>query len=120
MFQRPIVAFSIENRGVLNQKAKRVARSRQKNPLCKDYKPEETDEAPAKKRKLVSREKVELRDEPDYAGIEAKPGSTVKMRQKFKLKNQAAQHVQDVRKEKRDLKFSRKVRRTEHVKQKQV
>lgn len=120
MFQRPIVAFSIENRGVLNQKAKRVARSRQKNPLCKDYKPEETDETPAKKRKLVSREKVELRDEPDYAGIEAKPGSTVKMRQKFKLKNQAAQHVQDVRKEKRDLKFSRKVRRTEHVKQKQV
>uniref|UniRef100_A0A1B6MTY9 RRM domain-containing protein n=1 Tax=Graphocephala atropunctata TaxID=36148 RepID=A0A1B6MTY9_9HEMI len=116
---RPIVAFSIENRSVLNTKTKRVARSRQKNPLCKEYNPND-EEVPAKKSKYENHVKQEEQSEPQFAGFTAKPGSTVKMRQKYKLQNQVQQHSQDVKKQKREMKMSRKVRRVEHLKQKQT
>uniref|UniRef100_A0A1B6HF17 RRM domain-containing protein n=2 Tax=Homalodisca liturata TaxID=320908 RepID=A0A1B6HF17_9HEMI len=115
---RPIVAFSIENRSVLNSKTNRMIKSRQKNPLCKDYKAKE--EVPAKKSKYESNSKHEEQNEPEFAGVTAKPGSTVKMRQKYKLTNQAQQHLQDVKKQKKEMKMNRKLRRVEHIKKKQV
>uniref|UniRef100_A0A1B6GH73 RRM domain-containing protein n=1 Tax=Cuerna arida TaxID=1464854 RepID=A0A1B6GH73_9HEMI len=115
---RPIVAFSIENRSVLNSKTNRMIKSRQKNPLCKDYKAKE--EVPAKKSKYESNTKHEEQSEPEFAGVTAKPGSTVKMRQKYKLTNQAQQHLQDVKKQKKEIKMNRKLRRVEHMKKKQV
>lgn len=116
------MSFSVENKTVLNAKRKRLERSRQKNPLCKDYKPDDTEEqGPAKKGKFVkSTQNENEEEEPEFAGISAKRGGTVKMRQKYKLKNQVQQHVQDVRKQKREMKLSRKARRSEHLKNKQV
>lgn len=116
------MSFSVENKTVMNAKRKRLERSRQKNPLCKDYKPEETEnQGPTKKGKFErSAQSGNEEEEPEFAGLSAKPGGAVKMRQKYKLKNQVQQHVQDVRKQKREIKLSRKARRTEHLKSKQV
>lgn len=119
VFQRPIVAFSIENRAILNIKMKRLERSRQKNPLSKDYKPDEEEEVPAKKSRFEKEENYKGQYEPEYAGLVAKPGG-LKMRKKHKLQNQAIQHKQDVKKQKHEMKMSRKVRRSEHIKKKKV
>lgn len=98
-------------------KLKRLERSRQKNPLCKEYKPDD-EEVPATKK--IKRDEKQEDSGPQYAGMVAKPGGDVKLRKKHKLKSQAVQHMQDVKQQKRESKMSRKVRRAEHIKQKQV
>lgn len=39
LFQRPIVSFSVEDKGVINARKKRLEKSQIKNPLSKSYQP---------------------------------------------------------------------------------
>ncbi|XP_054259765.1 RNA-binding protein 28-like [Macrosteles quadrilineatus] len=122
--QRPIVSFSIENKTVLNVKTKRQLKSQQRNPLSKDYKPDEDGgETVSKKNKKFKREinnSNKDQPQPEYAGMAATPGATVKMRKKFKLQDQAQKHLKDVKKQKQQMKLSRKMRRKEHLQKQKV
>lgn len=68
ILQRPIVAFSIENRVVVNAKKRRIAKSRKNNPLCAEYvKPvEQQKEPPTKKRKN------DQEDGGSFSGVQSK------------------------------------------------
>ncbi|XP_054256830.1 RNA-binding protein 28-like [Macrosteles quadrilineatus] len=122
--QRPIVSFSIENKTVLNVKTKRQLKSQQRNPLSKDYKPDDDGgETVSKKNKKFKREinnSNKDQPQPEYAGMAATPGATVKMRKKFKLQDQAQKHLKDVKKQKQQMKLSRKMRRKEHLQKQKV
>ncbi|XP_066146381.1 RNA-binding protein 28 [Euwallacea fornicatus] len=98
--QRPIVCFSIESKTALKAKIKRQEKSRIKNPKAKDYVP-----------KLVAQKHtpaVDNGDIADYAGIAAKEGTVQKMRGRYKLNQQAKLHYENVKKEKRKKKMSKK------------
>lgn len=114
--KRPIVAFSIENKVMVNARVKRLEKSRLKNPKCKDYNPKLKEiEAENKKRKLEDTEE----NLPEYSGIPAKPG-VQKMRSRHKLTTQAQLHYENVKKEKRKQKFQKKSlkeRQKEFIKQ---
>ncbi|XP_015599445.1 RNA-binding protein 28 [Cephus cinctus] len=137
--KRPIVAFSIENRVMVNAKNKRIENSRAKNPLWSANKPTtkgnetsgpkskknilesnsglkrkngklENDSNPkrAKGQKTENSEPItENSEEPSYSGTQSKPGQG-KMRSKFNLKNQAAVHFQNLKKEKKKVKSAKK------------
>lgn len=125
--KRPIVAFSIENRIMVNAKQRRIEKSREKNPLWlgdptkREGEDDNKKERPAKRfksdNKTVSDERtvkkskhidVEKSLTKPFAGMEGKPGEN-KLRSKFKLKTQAALHHQTLKKEKKMSKSAKKL-----------
>ncbi|CAH0560297.1 unnamed protein product [Brassicogethes aeneus] len=101
--KRPIVAFSIENRVMVNARQKRMEKSRQKNPKHKDYNPELNKiEDESKKRKFEVEENLQ-----EFSGVPAKPGPQ-KMRSRYKLSTQAKLHHENLKKEKKKKKFAKK------------
>lgn len=98
---RPIVAFSIENRVMVNAKQKRLQKSRDRNPNSKNFKPPEKVEAndvEPKEGKKGKKRKVED-SEGDFMGVTAKPGGTIpKMRSNYKLKVQSQTHFENLKK----------------------
>ncbi|XP_075222942.1 RNA-binding protein 28 [Lycorma delicatula] len=118
--KRPIVAFSVENRRILNLKKKRLEKSKVNNPLCSDYKLQvgkntnkrynndlsRNDKKNKRNKKNQSKENVKdvtIDDKKSYTGVTAKPGST-SLRSKFKLKVQAQLHHKELSKEKKERK----------------
>ncbi|XP_058806860.1 RNA-binding protein 28-like isoform X2 [Phymastichus coffea] len=121
--KRPIVAFSIENRIMVNAKQRRVEKSRQSNPLYTDRKrTAEENEGTLKsaskdvdqgKRQLKRRKKstnVEYKGRAtseqgvaSFAGTTSKPGDTG-THGKFFLKKQATLHVENVKEQKKKAK----------------
>lgn len=126
--KRPIVAFSIENRIMVNAKQRRIQKSQIRNPLWQGNK-DKAQNKNLNKNNTVKREKVETTNELDdniesFSGIKSKPGQT-KIRSKHNLKNQAIIHNQMLKKEKKAAKNknSRKTKLTklkDEVKTKQV
>ncbi|XP_044739104.1 RNA-binding protein 28 [Chrysoperla carnea] len=106
---RPIVAFSIENKLMVNAKQRRLEKSRQKNPLCKQFNYEDNGKNQNKqdrgvKRKFPFKEdrnenNNEKNSKREYTGITSKPGMS-KLRSKFKLRAQAQVHHETLKKEK--------------------
>ncbi|CAH1721420.1 RNA-binding protein 28 [Aphis gossypii] len=132
--KRPIVAFSIENRLVLQARQRRIEKSKTSNPLFNKQQPS-TSSTENKNKKFntennnknnrstaLSRKKTaEL---PEYTGITAKEGHTA-IRSKFKLKIQSEAHQKNVKtkkkltmKKKRDLAIRNEKKREPKVKSK--
>ncbi|EFA01819.1 RNA-binding protein 28 [Tribolium castaneum] len=102
--KRPIVAFSIENRAMIKAKQKRLEKSRLKNPKCKEFNPKVVKEDQERKQKRLN----ETHDtEGEFVGVTAKPGKQ-KMRSRYNLKTQARLHLENLKKEKKKAKFSKK------------
>lgn len=103
--QRPIVAFSIENKAIMNIKQKRLEKSQAKNPLCTDQHIGKRDNKKAKL--LQSDEDLDQQrlkngnlgqeETEDFVGVTAKPGNT-KLPTRFGLQTQARIHKQAVHK----------------------
>lgn len=95
-FQRPIVAFAIENRIMVNAKLKRLEKSRQRNPLY-GKRPQ-----PAEAVKLDERHGKKSRNTNDesFAGSKSKPGDTTK-KGKFFFSKQAERHKDNLKKQKK-------------------
>ncbi|XP_016972565.1 RNA-binding protein 28 [Drosophila rhopaloa] len=139
---RPIVAFSIEDRAVHKIKEKRTERSKQNNPTYqnkqqqrkdrrqqkrngqKDKPPVPQTDNKAKLQKHIKKleasraakvegkatEKKQASDvQSDYVGTAAKPGTSLKMRSKKKIVEQAKEHLKKVKTEKRKQK-NKKIR----------
>uniref|UniRef100_A0A1B6CES8 RRM domain-containing protein n=1 Tax=Clastoptera arizonana TaxID=38151 RepID=A0A1B6CES8_9HEMI len=105
--KRPIVAFSIENRAVLNAKTKRAMKSKLNNPLYKGYQPEKIKIQPMENQLMNTVSDLEInKTESKYAGTTAIVGSK-KLRTKFNLKNEAAVHLKMSKK----LKLRRKIKK---------
>lgn len=93
------MAFSIENRSVIQVKQKRAEKSKLNNPLCpasKKPRPEE----PRKREKMVKR-RLRSENVPTFAGIESHPGQT-SLASKRKILSQQEVHSQNVKEVKRD------------------
>lgn len=115
--KRPIVAFSIENKSVINARNKRLIKSKLNNPLSKEFNPK----APAgnmnkslkQQNKQVKHAKFRARDnsqvESEYTGVTSKPGRVDKMRSKHKLTTQARIHHETLKNEKKKIKLTRRV-----------
>ncbi|XP_050520882.1 RNA-binding protein 28 [Daktulosphaira vitifoliae] len=109
--KRPIVAFSIENRLVLQARQRRIDKSKICNPLNKNYKNENIKITSNKNEnnKHTSIKNRKQNDLPNYTGITAKPGHT-SIRPKFKLKIQSEAHEKNVKtKKKLSLKKKREL-----------
>ncbi|KAI5732868.1 hypothetical protein M8J76_005115 [Diaphorina citri] len=119
--KRPIVAFSIENRAILNAKMKRTERSKEKNPLYREkYLAEKKStliqnkgKGKPEKQKYSVKESKQKRTEAggedgrDFKGQLAKPSQNVSFAKKHKLSKQLEVHrgqVQKSRKEHRQQK----------------
>ncbi|XP_044748099.1 RNA-binding protein 28 isoform X2 [Coccinella septempunctata] len=107
--KRPIVTFSIERKTAINAKLKRLERSRQKNPVSKQYDPKLVEQERKRKEenaknvpKLNTNENLK-----NFAGIPGKPG-VQRMRNNFKLSQQAAKHYESVKNEKKKKKMAKK------------
>ncbi|KAF7287821.1 hypothetical protein GWI33_000174 [Rhynchophorus ferrugineus] len=100
--KRPIVTFSIENKTALNAKIKRQQKSKFKNPNSKDYDPNL-----AKENTNTTGTEVECDVKP-FSGITAKEGTIQKMRSRYKLGVQAKLHYENIKKEKRKQKMTKK------------
>ena len=99
------MAFSIENRLVMNAKQKRLEKSRENNPLWKKRKSRE--EGGEENNKKSKNEIIES-NEDDYAGTScSKPGSVKKLNSKFFLKKQAEMHNQNLKNEKKKKKVKK-------------
>ncbi|OXU24591.1 hypothetical protein TSAR_011042 [Trichomalopsis sarcophagae] len=119
--KRPIVAFSIENRIMVNAKQRRVEKSRQHNPLYADRKrpaenkqESESKEAEGSSKKSAKRKRKSAaaaaeskasasEDVESYAGTTGKPG-VIKQNSKFFLKKQAAMHTENLKQQKKKAK----------------
>ncbi|KAL4141637.1 hypothetical protein QTP88_004242 [Uroleucon formosanum] len=139
--KRPIVAFSIENRLVLQARQRRIDKSKTSNPLFNKQQPSTSSTVENKNKKFnadnnknkkkteennrstaLSRKKTaEL---PEYTGITAKEGHMA-IRSKFKLKIQSEAHQKNVKtkkkitmKKKRDLAIRNEKKREPKVKSK--
>ncbi|EDW74360.1 uncharacterized protein Dwil_GK21872 [Drosophila willistoni] len=138
---RPIVAFSIEDRAVHKIKEKRQERSKQNNPTYQNKleqkknkgksKPKPTLATPpqgdnktklqkhlkkleasrAAKDKQKSEPPKPTEEQPNFVGAAAKPGTSLRMRSKKKIAEQAQEHVKRVKTEKRKQK-NKKIRET--------
>ncbi|XP_068147815.1 RNA-binding protein 28 [Drosophila tropicalis] len=138
---RPIVAFSIEDRAVHKIKEKRQERSKQNNPTYQSKleqkknkgksKPKPTLATPpqgdnktklqkhlkkleasrAAKDKQKSAPPKPTEEQPNFVGAAAKPGTSLRMRSKKKIAEQAQEHVKRVKTEKRKQK-NKKIRET--------
>ncbi|XP_014208656.1 RNA-binding protein 28 [Copidosoma floridanum] len=123
--QRPIVAFSIENRVMVNAKQKRHEKSLQHNPTWKrsadgdDYgnaqskvskKAQENKPNPNKRHKNSSRPLgvSESEEVKKFAGVTSRPGNTG-MIGKFFLKKQAKMHEENLKRQKKQKKGAKKM-----------
>lgn len=122
--KRPIVAFSIENLTMVKAKEKRLLNSRLRNPKYKENNvqptklKEENKKLQNRKRKLDG---VKIEEADQFSGVAAKPGVS-KMRTKYNLKAQAKLHHENLKKEKKKLKYSKKTlqqKRKEFIRQPQ-
>jgi nucleolar protein 4 len=108
------VAFSIENKAIMNIKQKRLEKSQAKNPLytgqlvkrgnkrtksLKNY--EDSTQSRTENGKIVTEETEQ------FVGVTAKPGNK-KLRTRFGLKTQAEIHKQSVHKDKHKQKLKRR------------
>lgn len=93
-FQRPIVAFSVENRVVHNIKQKRMEKSRLNNALCPNSKKPNVDQVDSRKTKLKKRDRSG--NVPTFTGMEAHPSTTIKLMSKSKIANQKVVHKLNV------------------------
>jgi nucleolar protein 4 len=109
------VAFSIENKAIMNIKQKRLEKSKAKNPL---YTGEHTGKCGSKRAKSVRNNEdsattrtqngsVITEETEEFVGMTAKPGNK-KLHTRFGLKTQAEIHKQSVRKDKRRQKIKHK------------
>jgi nucleolar protein 4 len=108
------VAFSIENKAIMNIKQKRLERSRARNPLYTDQhsvkhgnsrtKSLRNDEDSGQKR--IENENTVKEETEEFVGVTAKPGNK-KLRTRFGLKAQAEIHKQSLRKDKHKQKLKR-------------
>ncbi|XP_011500807.1 PREDICTED: RNA-binding protein 28 [Ceratosolen solmsi marchali] len=121
--KRPIVAFSIENRVMVNAKKRRIENSRQRNPLYNNYdKQGEKNQVAsnkvkgskerAKRRKQSgsrrSSENAENEDVESFVGTTSKIGVN-KMNSKFFLKKQAQIHNDNMKERKRRLRTTKQL-----------
>ncbi|KAI4495694.1 hypothetical protein M0802_008529 [Mischocyttarus mexicanus] len=108
-YKRPIVAFSIENRIMVNAKQRRVEKSKARNPLY----PGNKNTIPKKsvEQKRVEAKKELEKEEKTFSGVKSKPGQT-KIRSRFNLKNQAILHSKTLKKEKKAAKNNQQSRKT--------
>ncbi|KAF7997863.1 hypothetical protein HCN44_009261 [Aphidius gifuensis] len=113
---RPIVAFSIENRIMVNAKERRVQKSRDHNPLWQNKRKETSndnnndstnDQSSKRPRYHEPNEVIEAI--PEYSGVTSKPGRT-KLRSKFNIKNQAELHKKVRQDQHKTRKFERKLK----------
>lgn len=112
LFQRPIVAFSIENKIMVNAKQRRIAKSREHNPLWKANREDNESksiERPAKRFKNDYDKKPDGDEVTKFSGTNSKPGTSVKLRAKFKLKEQALRHREQIKNENKNKKIKRKI-----------
>ncbi|XP_047369616.1 RNA-binding protein 28-like [Vespa velutina] len=105
--KRPIVAFSIENRIMVNAKQRRIQKSQARNPLYSGNKDQGQNKYinkvhPMEETKVVAKNEL-ANDKKSFSGIKSKPGET-KIRSKFNLKNQSILHSKVIKKEKNAVK----------------
>lgn len=108
--QRPIVAFSIENKAIMNIKQKRLEKSRARNPLCTDEN-KRTESLRNDGESAQSRTEngnIVTEETEGFVGLTAKPGNK-KLRTRFGLRAQAEIHKQSVHKDKHKKKLKRKL-----------
>jgi len=133
--KRPIVAFSIENRLVLQARQRRIDKSKTSNPLFNKQQPSTSSTVENKNKKFSTENnnknnrstalsKKKTADLPEYTGITAKEGHMA-IRSKFKLKIQSEAHQKNVKtkkkltmKKKRDLAIRNEKKREPKVKSK--
>lgn len=114
--QRPIVAFSIENKAIMNIKQKRLEKSRARNPLCTDdnvvkHGNKRTESLRNDGESAQSRTEngnIVTEETEGFVGLTAKPGNK-KLRTRFGLRAQAEIHKQSVHKDKHKKKLKRKL-----------
>lgn len=121
MLQRPIVAFSIEDKNAINAKIKRQQKSILQNPNKRHNAKLSTNIANTNSNKFNNTKLEETNDSEvnKYLGVTAKPGPQ-KMRSKFKLQTQAKLHIQNLKLSKKKLKNMKKPlaeRKGDHIKQ---
>lgn len=105
--KRPIVAFSIENRIMVNAKQRRIQKSQARNPLYSGNKDQKQNKNvnkthPIEETKIEDKNELE-KDKKSFSGVKSKPGET-KIRSKFNLKNQGILHSKIIKKEKKAAK----------------
>lgn len=105
-FQRPIVAFSIENKKVLNAKKLQMEKSKLNNPTYQQ-KRENKKESDTAKNTFKKNKKASAEPTGDFVGLSAKEGHT-KMRSKYKLTTQANIHHETLKQRKKQLKNKKK------------
>lgn len=123
--KRPIVAFSIENKSVINARKKRLEKSKLHNPTSKDYdkstaKNSQPDQKAKYNKQYPAKQRQNDQRANEYSGLTGKPGAVQKMRTKYKLKQQAQIHHETVKEERKKTKLTRKVlkrKKLEHMKQ---
>lgn len=114
-FQRPIVAFSIENRIMVNAKQRRIQKSREQNPLWKGYDKNsgrgENNVQKDRRQRFAGKGNIdETKGETSssYSGVTGRPGVN-KMRSKFNLKSQAMMHKESLKREKKEKKRTKEL-----------
>lgn len=112
--KRPIVTFSIENKKMINARLKRLEKSKTNN---KNIEAEHTEHKDGKKFTKMSRKRkfnetkevaTTENEVNQFSGVTAKPGTKQKMRSRYKLSTQAKLHYENLKKEKRKQKNSKK------------
>ncbi|KAG8225028.1 hypothetical protein J437_LFUL000005, partial [Ladona fulva] len=107
--KRPIVAFSIENKDILNAKQKRLQKSQAMNPLFQQKQKSLGDESKTggkgkgRRAAMGSSQNTDSEELPSYGGLTSKPGPT-KLRAKHKLKDQLQLHVSKIKQDKKKKK----------------
>ncbi|XP_043472626.1 RNA-binding protein 28-like isoform X2 [Leptopilina heterotoma] len=102
--KRPIVAFSIENRVIINAKQKRFNKSRENNPLWTGNK--EKSEEPQKKRRKFEKEQKPKTSSDSYQGIMSQP-SKIKGKPTFKVEKQAGLYKDLLKNQKKQTKMAK-------------
>lgn len=103
---RPIVSFSIEDKSVANIKAKRLEKSIANNPTANKTtarKRPNRQERRQKKREANGQTTVPD-DTNTFSGTASQPGSFVKSRPRWKIKEQAQEHFKNLSSEKKSAK----------------
>lgn len=103
---RPIVSFSIEDKSVANIKAKRLEKSIANNPTANKTttrKRPNRQERRQKKREMNGQQTVS-EDTNTFSGTASQPGSFVKSRPRWKIKEQAKEHFKNLSVEKKSAK----------------
>ncbi|XP_051169313.1 RNA-binding protein 28-like [Leptopilina boulardi] len=102
--KRPIVAFSIENRIIVNAKQKRFNKSRENNPLWTGNK--EKPEGPPRKRTKIEKEQKFKNTTDSYQGIMSQP-TKVKGKPTFKVEKQAELYKDLIKNKKKQSKMTK-------------